>query len=108
MSYSFQVPAGPKASIADRVAEAFEAYADTPQGDSAVRLEDLDWWPAGEVRDHVDRVTTALGTILEVVGQADDQVLVSITGHANPDHAPKEGYSNETVSINISVVSPAT
>lgn len=101
MSYSFSVPAGPKADLGDRVVSTFEEYAATPQGTDGTRLEDLDWWPTDEVRDHVKVAATAATELAGTIGGPDDQVGVSISGHANPGHAATEGYADESVHVAV-------
>lgn len=36
------------------------------------------------------------------VGRPHDQVSVSLTGHANPGHAPRSGWADEFIQVNIS------
>jgi hypothetical protein len=37
-----------------------------------------------------------------VVGDKDKEFYVNLSGHANPDHEPKEGWANDMISISIS------
>lgn len=37
-----------------------------------------------------------------VIGNTTKKYTVSISGHANPDHEPKSGWSNDMISIQIS------
>lgn len=42
--------------------------------------------------------------LAEVVGGPDSMVVVSIGGHANPDHQSNyEGWSDETIHVSVSV-----
>lgn len=92
MSYSFNA-SGPRSSVVDELRE---------KGRAAIAaVHDPD---AGEAaQEHVRAAADAVAQLLEVVGRADDTVSVNVAGHANPDHAPREGWSNETLSISISV-----
>lgn len=36
-----------------------------------------------------------------------DTINCSINGHANPEHKPREGWANDTITINLSSGGPA-
>lgn len=55
-----------------------------------------------EVREHLAAAQEAIGTLVAAVGRPGDSFSVSISGHANPDHGPTEGWSDEHISIHIS------
>lgn len=65
------------------------------------QLSDID-----EVRDPQTEIyqaaLEAAQHLAQVVGRPDDRVHVMISGHANPHHAPREGWSDESVTISIS------
>jgi hypothetical protein len=92
MSYSFSVSATPKAdldqAIADKGGEAV-GYANDEFKDSQ--------------RDHIAAIRNAVAQVLPTFGTDDDLVSVSISGHSNPDHRPLEGWSDETMSISLSI-----
>lgn len=104
MSYSFATTGGPKNTIGDQIAEAFERYVDTPQDDFGRRLEDLAWWPKDEVRDHIKAAIVVAEALAATVGRPGDHVVVTVAGHANPQHAPAEGMANESCYVNVSAV----
>ena len=95
MSYSFSAT-GNRSNIVDAVRE---------QGEAAVtQFNDP---PAEEaVRDHVKSAATAVEVIVETLGRPDDELSVSVSGHANPGHAPREGWSNESCSVQVWVSQP--
>lgn len=64
----------------------------------------------GDGRSHVVEQQQAAKNVVEdlleagVVGSKDKKFSVSLTGHANPNHEPAEGYGNDSISITISQV----
>lgn len=50
--------------------------------------------------DQMERTIQSAGVALRAVGPY--RVSIGLSGHANPDHAPRKGYSNDVVSISIS------
>jgi hypothetical protein len=42
--------------------------------------------------------------LAKTVGRPDDAVLVTLNGHANPEHGPRPGWSNETITVSVSAV----
>ena len=83
----------------DAVAEVLGAIGD--------QIETLSNPPDGmqdAMREHGDRISGALSGLLEVVGRDGDQVNVTVSGHANPGHAPTPGWADETVTITITQV----
>ena len=52
-----------------------------------------------ERNDHLTAALTVLDRILEAVGRPEDDVSVTIAGHANPGHAPREGWSGDQLTI---------
>lgn len=44
----------------------------------------------------------AVSILVSAIGRDNDQVTVSMSGHANPDHAPHEAFADETISITVS------
>lgn len=77
--------------------------------DKATINADLDHALAGipgndvdHVKDHVAAIHTAVEHLAGVVGRPEDPLYVSISGHANPDHAPADGWADETITVSIS------
>lgn len=93
MSYSFSIPAGPKSTLNERAQAAWSQYEATLP----------DWQPTAEVGDHVAAVLTALSDLAKTCGLDTDEVGASVSGHANPSHAPVDGYAPEQISISIYV-----
>lgn len=91
MSYSLRTPA--------------TAKTDLPQAltDARAKVEEhLD----EAMDDHVDAALEAIPALAETVGRPEDHVMISVAGHANPGHAPVEGWSDDTLTISISVAAP--
>lgn len=42
------------------------------------------------------------------VGDEDQHFYVSLSGHANPEHQPTEGWANDCVSVSVSQATVAT
>lgn len=99
MSYSFGFT-GPKSEILDlfdeRAAAALEtAGAGDPDAQAAV---------AEQLEDHRE----ALQIQLRHVGLDDVSVSVNVSGHANPGHAPREGWANDASALQVTEASPQT
>lgn len=60
-----------------------------------------------EQRQQFEAAVQAAKALAEVVGRPGDEVIVTISGHANPDHAPRPGWANETVTVSVSATPPA-
>lgn len=64
----------------------------------------------GRPVDEQDAVTDHLRFAARVIGEAakemgsPDAVRVAISGHANPGHAPREGWSDEHLTISVAAV----
>jgi hypothetical protein len=55
-----------------------------------------------EQREQLDVATQAARALARVVGRPGDHVRVSLTGHANPEHAPRDGWANEMITVSVS------
>jgi hypothetical protein len=55
-----------------------------------------------EQRAQFEAAVVAAQALAKVVGRDGDTVHVSISGHANPDHAPRDGWANEMISVTVS------
>lgn len=90
MSYNFTATA-PKAELAQAVRVAGQESVDVQE--DAVK-------PA--VQDHVDAAAWAAAQMATVMQPGDeDAVRVNVSGHANPDHAPREGHANEFLTVTV-------
>jgi hypothetical protein len=52
-----------------------------------------------EVAEQLAAAKAAIPALVEAVGGL--PVGVTVHGHANPDHAPREGYSNDLVTVSV-------
>jgi hypothetical protein len=92
VSYSLSVNAA-KAEIREAVEKAVDDYMPT--------VEATEWQPTDEVREHLAAAVNAVARLADAVGQVSDTLAVSINGHANPGHAPAEGWADELVSVAV-------
>lgn len=88
MSYSINVPAGPKHDLVDRLIAASPVF--DPHHT--------------ELQDHLSAVHAAVPAIAAQVGRPEDHVEVSVSGHVTPMHAPSGRYADETCMVCASVV----
>jgi hypothetical protein len=61
-----------------------------------------------EVSDQFGEALKAAAVIIEsgVIGFPDrHRFNINLAGHANPDHEPRKGWSNDTISLSISQAS---
>jgi hypothetical protein len=72
----------------------------------ATTVADSDNQPTTEVTDHLTAAKQAIATLAAAIGRPDDELVVTISGHANPDHAPRDGWADEFISISVSVRRP--
>lgn len=92
MSYSVQIPASDKGGLAKALGSA--KMHDEHDGAHA----------AGEGDAQLEAIYAAVEDLAKVVGRPEDQVIVEIAGHANPDHAPAWLLSNEVLHLTIRAV----
>jgi hypothetical protein len=54
--------------------------------------------------DQFDAALEAAQTVLDsgAVGDIDDLFNISLSGHANPDHKPADGMSNDMINVTVS------
>jgi hypothetical protein len=62
-----------------------------------------------DVEEHQEQYQVVSEMVRDIVssgavGDPDGKYYVTMNGHGNPDHKPKEGWSNDFVSINIQQV----
>jgi len=55
-----------------------------------------------EQRDQYEAAQLAAQLLAKHVGRLDDEIVVSESGHANPGHAPRQGWANETITVSVS------
>jgi hypothetical protein len=61
-----------------------------------------------EQRAQIDAAVEAARALAAVVGRSDDEVHVTLTGHANPSRAPRAGWANETITVTVTARPVAT
>jgi hypothetical protein len=96
MSYSLSLHAA-KQDLADEssaTTEAITAY--QPPGPQV-----------DEARNHLRVVAEVVPALVAAVGTDDDHVHISISGHANVDHKPADGWADEFVTVTVGVVHPS-
>ena len=56
-----------------------------------------------ECGDQFDAVTEAVITLINSgsVGDASRRFSMTLTGHANPNHEPRDGWANDAVTISL-------
>lgn len=89
MSYTLNVKA-PKGEIGSVAAEAIAGH-------------QLAGEAADEARQHLDAVAQVVPALAAAIGVDADEIGVSITGHANPDHGKVVGWSDEHITITVAV-----
>lgn len=59
-----------------------------------------------EVADQFDWAVASINTIIQSgsLGSPNGKYNIVISGHANPDHEPVEGWSNDHLTISISQI----
>lgn len=56
--------------------------------------------------DHIAYAVEAAKVLAAAIGRPGDRVKVIMSGHANPDHAPYPGWSNEFITITVYACPP--
>jgi hypothetical protein len=92
MSFSFTVTAT-RGDVEAAVADAAARYDLTFAGDAA-----------DTTREVIGKVAALAQAQAEAIGRAGDVIAVSVSGHSNPDHAPRDGWAGETLMISVSQV----
>lgn len=57
--------------------------------------------------DQIKAAHKAVAALLKAVGRKGDQYRVTISGHANPDHAPLESWADEMITVTVAQVPAA-
>lgn len=55
-------------------------------------------------QDQVKAAHRAVKELIKAVGGKKDMYYVNIAGHANPNHEPMDGWSNDHITITVSQV----
>jgi len=97
VSYSFSVPAGPAEDLRERAAEAAARLPRTTSG--WVKEADDD------IEAAVDAAVRLAQSLTEGDGAVD--VAVTISGHANAGRTAPQGWSNDSVNVNVAKAKPA-
>lgn len=69
----------------------------------AATIPDGEGTPAKEIDEHLTASARAISHILEVLGVDEDQVTVSLSGHADPGHEQRPNWSPEFVQLQVHV-----
>lgn len=86
MSYTQVIPATDKAQLA----AALTAGRVTHEDDASLESD-----------EHLAAALDAAAIMAKVVGRPGDPVVVEVSGHANPGHAPQEGVSDEVLHLTV-------
>jgi hypothetical protein len=54
-----------------------------------------------EQAEQFEAAKKAAAALAEAVGRPDDEVQVTMVGHANPEHAPQQGWSPEAITVTV-------
>jgi hypothetical protein len=57
---------------------------------------------ASEQLEQFNAAVEAAKKLAAVVGRPDDDVHVTLSGHANPDHGPRPGWASEIITVSVS------
>lgn len=80
----------------------------TPPEDLEVTLQALRPSPTPLIDEAQEQFDAARLVVADLVGSGavgDGPVQATLSGHANPDHSPVEGFSNDCVTVSISQAS---
>lgn len=98
MSYQFELPRVFGADIGPVI----RAKADAQGARMVMSDDEHRAWA-----DHIDGIVHAAETLVSYMSRSEGSepdVRVVVTGHANPGHLPREGYSDEHITISIGVL----
>jgi len=54
-----------------------------------------------EQREQFEAAKEAAAVLAKAVGREGDDVFVTLSGHANPGHGPRQGWAAESVTISV-------
>lgn len=92
MSWSFSFQADSADQVNEKGTAAMEVYT---EGWDATDEHDI-------AKEQMETAIECAATIAGVVGKR--QFQVSLSGHANPNHEPRQGYANEITNVSVSEV----
>lgn len=95
MSYSMSLGPLAKPLQSDEVEEALLAQ--------AAKIPDGEGTPSEEIRHHAMAAARAVIDIASTVGTDDDEVKISLLGHADPGHEQRPNWSPEYLQLSITV-----
>jgi hypothetical protein len=55
-----------------------------------------------EQSDQFEAAVDAARALAKAVGRPEDEVYVTLSGHANPEHGPRPGWADEMITVSIS------
>lgn len=93
MSYTVPVFTAPRSDLENAAELAFAGYLE----------QNADLECHDEITDHLNGLTPVISQLAANVGLPEDALDVRVGGHANPDHAPREGWAPEMLSVSIHV-----
>lgn len=93
MSYSLPTFTASRSELDDAVNEAVDQYLESgPDHESH-----------DEIADHLHGVAPLVSQLAANVGLPDDTFNVMVSGHANPDHGARDGFSPEFISVLVQI-----
>lgn len=101
MSYSYNTPPITNCdglNIHELLSDAFEKIAGNSQRENNTYFEAV---------EHLNAAAEAATNILSALG-AVHMFTISVLGHANPGHKPRDGWANDFCDVKVSVLSYVT
>ena len=92
MSWGTVQAVGPVAEIDTLLQAAADEY--------TAKMDELGFTLAAEVKDQIAAGVTA-GVAIAKSGAAGEYVRVQMSGHANPEHKPVPGWSNDSLNLYV-------
>ena len=92
MSWSVQAPSQTAATLEGAARQKYEEFVSHRGDDEAGSAAD----------EQFEAALAAARTIVESGAVGESAVRVSLSGHANPGHAKRDGWANDTVTVSIS------
>jgi hypothetical protein len=96
MSWSISTTVDDASQVAVECSAKFEKSVDALRDDGG---KVADWYNEAEVREQFERAVDAARKLGEVVGPG--PISVTLSGHANPEHRPTDGYANDCVTVSV-------
>lgn len=99
MSWTLSCTAENDATLRSEASTAFEAQLDNVRDENG---NVPDWYCEAEVREQFEQAVSAAQRLAESATTGDAPYNVMLSGHANPRHVPRDGYSNDTITVSVS------